>query len=202
MSQLGQLLQENTAGDPTGRRRLWTGKRLRPITRELRELGLEASPNTVRRLLDQLGYALHANAKSISVSSPQRQEQFGCIARQKKRFLNRGLPLISVDTQKKELLGHFKNGGRVWSQEPVAVKDHDFRSQAAGMASPYGIYDLAANRGAVFAGTSHDTPGFAAENIARWWRQSGRKIYTRASQLLILADSGGAMARARTGLEI
>jgi hypothetical protein len=191
LSQLGQLLQEDTAGDPTGRRGLWTGKRLRQITRELRESGIAVSPNTVRRLLDQLGYALHANSKSISISSAQRNEQFGRIARQKKRFLSRGLPIISVDTKKKELIGNFKNSGRVWSREPVAVNDHDFRSQAEGMASPYGIYDLAANRGSVFVGTSHDTPGFAAENIARWWRQSGRQNYPNASELLILADSGG-----------
>ena len=174
-----------------GRRRLWTGKRLRQITRALGRLGIGVSPNTVRRLLDQLDYALHANAKSISVSAPQREQQFGCIARQKKRFWRRGLPIISVDTKKKELVGNFKNPGRVWSRQPVPVNDHDFRSQAKGMASPYGIYDLLANRGSVFIGTSHDTPGFAAQNIARWWRQSGRKHYPKASELLIFADSGG-----------
>lgn len=191
MSQLGRLLEEDTAGDPTGRRGLWTGKRIRQIADELRGSAIEVSPNTVRRLLDQLGYALHANSKSISVSSEQRDKQFGCIAREKKRFLSRGMPVISVDTKKKELVGNFKNSGRVWSREPVAVNDHDFRSQAAGMASPYGIYDLAANRGSVFVGTSHDTPAFAVESIARWWREIGRKSYPNASELLILADGGG-----------
>lgn len=191
MSQLGQLLQENTAGDPTGRCGLWTGKHLRQLSQELRPLGLQVSPNTVRRLLDQLGYALHSNAKSLSISSEQRNTQFGCIARQKRRFLARGLPIISVDTKKKELVGNFKNVGRVWSQIAVPVNDHDFRSQATGMANPYGIYDLVGNRGSVFVGTSHDTPGFAAENIARWWRDCGRQHYPKASRLLILADSGG-----------
>ena len=191
MSQLGQLLQEDTAGDPAGRRGLWTGKRLRQITCELGALGIAVSPNTVRRLLDQMGYALHANTKSISVSSPQRDEQFGCIAQRKHRFLRRGLPIISVDTKKKELVGSFKNAGRVWSRAAVPVNDHDFRSEAGGMANPYGIYDLVANRGAVFVGTSHDTPAFAAGNIARWWRQQGRQTYPDAGELLILADSGG-----------
>lgn len=191
MSQLGQLLQENTAGDPTGRRGLWTGKRLRQITEELAQLEIRVSPNTVRRLLEQLGYALHANSKSVSHSSERREEQFGYIARQKKRFLKRGLPIISVDTKKKELVGNFKNWGRVWSLQSVPVNDHDFRSQAKGLASPYGIYDLAGNRGSVFVGMSHDTPGFAADNIAQWWRGCGRRNYPKASQLLILADSGG-----------
>jgi hypothetical protein len=59
------------------------------------------------------------------------------------------------------------------------------------MAIPYGIYDLAANRGSVFVGTSHDTPEFAAGNVVRWWRNCGRRNYANASRLLILADSGG-----------
>ena len=174
-----------------GRRRLWTGKRLRQITRELGGLGISVSPNTVRRLLRQLDYALHANTKSISVSSQHRDLQFSCIARHKKRFLHRGLPIISVDTKKKELVGNFKNPGRVWSSKPTPVNDHDFRSQGKGMANPYGIYDPIANRGSLFVGTSHDTPRFAAENVARWWCQTGRKAYPNASELLILADSGG-----------
>jgi len=105
--------------------------------------------------------------------------------------LSRGWPIISVDTKKKEMVGNFKNCGRVWSQVSVPVNDHDFRSEAVGMANPYGIYDLIANEGSVFVGTSHDTPAFAAENIARWWRGSGRRSYPNASHLLILADSGG-----------
>lgn len=191
MSQLGRLLQENTAGDPTGRRGLWTGKRLRQLTRELRRLGIRVSPNTVRRLLGTLDYRLRANAKSVSVSPAQRDEQFQYIARQKRSFLARGLPIISVDTKKKELVGNFKNAGRVWSQRPLAVNDHDFRSQAEGMATPYGIYDLAGNRGWVFVGTSHDTPQFAVDNVVLWWRHGGRRAYPDASGLLILADSGG-----------
>jgi hypothetical protein len=196
---LGSLLKENTAGDPTGRRSLWTGKRLRQIVRELRQLDIAVSPNTVRQLLDQLGYSLHANSKSLSTPHPHRDQQFGCIARQKKRFIRRAQPIISVDTKKKELVGNFKNHGRVWSIEPPAVKDHDFRSEALGMANPYGILDLLTNQGSVFVGTSHDTPEFAAGNVAQWWRDSGRRNYSDASELLILADGGGSNgARVRT----
>jgi len=100
-------------------------------------------------------------------------------------------PIISVDAKKKELVGNFKNTGRVWSLKPTPVNDHDFRSEAQGMANPYGIFDLLANQGSVFVGTSHDTPEFAAGNVAQWWRDSGRRNYSDASELLILADSGG-----------
>ncbi|MBE0544756.1 MAG: hypothetical protein IH623_25745 [Verrucomicrobia bacterium] len=165
------LLREDTAGDPTGRRGLWTGKHLRQIVRELHQLGLSLSPNTVRRLLEQLGYSLHSNSKALSTSHPHREQQFDYIARQKKRFERGGQPMISVDTKKKELVGHFKNAGRVWSLESTPVKDHDFRSEAKGLANPYGVLDLLSNRASVFVGTSHDTPEFAATNVARWWRQ-------------------------------
>ena len=164
---------------------------LRQLARQLRRLGIQVSPNTVRRLLDELDYGLHANHKSLSVSPAQRDEQFRYIARQKRAFLARSLPVISVDTKKKELVGNFKNAGRVWSRQPLAVNDHDFRSQAEGMATPYGIYDVAGNRGWVFVGTSHDTPEFAVDNIAQWWQRGGRRNYPNAPRLLILADSGG-----------
>lgn len=174
-----------------GQGKLWTGKRLRQIAVELSKLNILVCPNTVRRLLDQLGYGLHGNAKSLSVDCPDRDEQFIYMAEEKKQFLKRGLPIVSVDTKKKELVGNFKNPGRVWSQQATPVNDHDFRSHGLGMAIPFGIYDPVRNDAAVFVGTSHDTPQFAAENIGRWWQCSGRKNYPDASHLLILADSGG-----------
>lgn len=192
MSQLQGLLQENTAGDPTGRRGLWTGLRLEQISAELKALGISACANTVRRLLDELGYGLHVNRKSLSGSqSPERDNQFHYLQGQRQEFSRQGLPIISVDTKKKELVGLFKNGGRIWSQEALPVNDHDFRSQANGMAIPRGLYDLAANRGSVLVGTSHDTPEFAVNAIVEWWRTQGRRRYGQASELLILADSGG-----------
>jgi len=174
-----------------GRRGVWTGKRLRAISRELAQLGLRVCPNTVRRLLGELDYALHANRKSLCSSSPHRDEQFAYLNYQRQQFRQTGYPIISVDSKKKELVGQFKNSGRVWSQTPIRVQDHDFRSQAKGVVTPYGIYDLGANRATVMVGTSHDTPDFAVDAISAWWRQQGRQRYPQAPELLILADSGG-----------
>lgn len=192
MTRLRALLRDDTAGDPTGRRGLWTGKRLREISAELAQLGLRVCANTVRRLLEEIGYALHANRKSLAAeTSPDRDQQFGWLNHYRQVFTRSAYPIISVDTKKKELVGQFKNNGRVWSQAPRLVQDHDFRSQAKGLAIPYGIYDLQANRGLVVVGTSHDTPHFAVEAICQWWRRDGRHLYPNAPELLILADSGG-----------
>lgn len=162
------------------------------MSRELAQLGLSVCPNTVRRLLKEVDYALHANRKSLCANtSPYRDQQFAWLNHQRQEFSRSGYPIISVDTKKKELVGQFKNNGRVWSRSPILVQDHDFRSQAQGMAIPYGIYDLHANRGMVVVGTSHDTPAFAVESICQWWRRYGSRRYPKAPELLILADSGG-----------
>lgn len=185
------LLAANTAGDPMGRRGLWTGLRLRQISAQLQRLGLPAAPNTVRRLLDQLGFALHANRKSLGSSCPERNRQFHYINIQRRRFCQEHAPIISVDTKKRELVGYFKNHGQVWSREPIQVHDHDFPSLAEGVAIPCGIYDLQANRGCVTIGTSRNTPAFAAAAISHWWQRDGRHRYPDTSRLLILADNGG-----------
>jgi len=178
-----------------GRRGLWTGLRLEQISRRLKQLGLSVCANTVRRLLDVLGYALHANRKSLSgPQSPERDNQFRYIQHQRHEFTRDQLPIISVDTKKKELVGSFKNAGRIWSREALSVNDHDFRSQAKGIAIPRGLYDVPANRGSVLIGTSHDTPQFAVDAIVDWWRGEGRRRYPQAWELLILADSGGSNA--------
>ncbi len=185
-------MEHETAGDPiTGLK--WTRRTTEKIARELAHLGgIEVSANTVGRILKELGYSLRVNHKKISSGTgPDRDAQFKQICAIRDRFSRRGLPVISVDTKKKELVGNFKNPGAAWNKQAVAVKDHDFRSQGLGLAVPYGIYDIQANRGSVFVGTSHDTPQFAVSSIEKWWRYDGRRRYTKANELLILADCGG-----------
>ncbi len=84
--------------------------------------------------------------------------------------------MISVDTQKKELVGLFKNSGREWEPrgEPVRVNTHDFPDRELGRVVPYGIYDVVANTGWVNVGTDRGTVAFAVEPIRRWWNAAGR----------------------------
>ena len=158
----------------------------------LGDFGVVVSPNTVARLLHQMGYSLRVNHKELSTDhSPDRNDQFLYLGDLRQRFQRRGLPIISVDTKKRELVGNFKNSGARWDLSPRLVNDHDFRSDSTGVAIPYGIYDLLANRGSVTVGVSHDTSAFAARAIAHWWLQEGSVRYPRSRQLLILSDTGG-----------
>lgn len=185
------LLEHDRAGDPmTGLQ--WTRRTTAKIARELEGLGIEVCPNTVARILRQLGFSLRVNHKTLSRrSDPDRDEQFHYIAERREEFAKNGQAIISIDTKKKELIGNFKNPGRAWSQQPTHVNDHDFRSDALGIAVPYGVYDPIANRGSLYVGTSHDTPEFAADNLVRWWHDEGEDLYPDATDLLVLADGGG-----------
>lgn len=181
----------DVAGDPiTGIR--WTRRTTEKIAAELASLDIHVSPRTVARILTDLDYRLRVNHKRVARGSgPGRDEQFKYIAEQRRRFASLDLPIVSIDSKKRELVGNFKNSGTAWRLSPDLVNDHDFRSEAAGIAIPYGIYDVLANRGTVFVGTSHDTPDFAADNLVRWWESEACERYPRAQELLVLADSGG-----------
>ena len=155
-------------------------------------LDIHVSPTTLRRLLSQLNYSLKGNSKTLSAGShPDRDKQFGIIENFRQQFSAAGDPIISVDTKKKELIGLFKNRGQLWCREAKKVKDHDFRSEALGIAAPYGIYDVGLNFGVVVVGKSADTPEFAVNSIATWWLSHGSHQYPNSKRLLILADSGG-----------
>jgi len=80
-----------------------------------------------------------------------------------------------------------------WGVVPDAVLCvfNDFRKDAAGMAVPYGLYDLQSNRGHIVVGVSHDTADFAVDSLVDWWRKHDCHRYPTAKRLLILADNGG-----------
>lgn len=181
----------DTAGDPMGGLK-WTHRTTEKISEHLGQAGIEASPRTVARLLETQGYSLRVNHKKRStVSNEHRNEQFEYIQTMRQRFQKQACPVVSVDSKKKEMIGDFKSAGAAWSQQPVLVNDHDFKRDAEGIALPRGTYDLAANRGHVCVGISHDTSAFAVDALRCWWKEEGRRRYPQACQMLLLADSGG-----------
>jgi len=192
IDELQVILEDETGGAPTGGKK-WTRTTAETVAQCLRNhLGIEISATTVRRLLNKLDYSLKSNKKCLCCgSSPDRDKQFNIIKGLREEFKRAGDPIVSIDTKKKELIGQFKNPGCIWCVEPLPVKDHDFRSEAEGIASPYGIYDLARNTGVLVVGISADTCEFAVNAIATWWENHGRQEYPNAKRLLLLADGGG-----------
>jgi len=193
MDDLESLIEPVTRGDPESPLR-WSCKSTRKLAEELGQTGHDVSHVTLSTLLSELGYSLQGNKKTIEgASHPDRNAQFEYINRMTQEYQQKGQPVISVDTKKKELVGNFKNGGRELRPEgdPEKVLVHDFKIEELGKVNPYGIYDIAHNYGWVNVGTDNDTAAFAVESIRRWWNPMGQTVYPEAGKLLITADSGG-----------
>lgn len=189
------LVEPDERGDPMSPLR-WTTKSLRALAGELTRQGHPVSAPTVGRLLRGQGFSLQASTKTLEGRQhPDRDAQFRYIGERVKEHQAAGQPVVSVDTKKKEQLGQLPNPGQQWRPkgDPVQVEDHSFFFTGPDVphAIPYGIYDLAADRGWVNVGVDHDTSAFAVASIRRWWQARGHGDYPSATRLLITADAGG-----------
>ena len=172
----------------------WTCKSTGQLALALTRGGHPVSADTVGTLLRESGYSLQANLKtSEGAQHPDRDAQFHYLNEQVRKFRDAGLPVVSVDAKKKELIGDFKNVGREYQPKgrPVPVRVHDFIVPELGKAIPYGIYDLERDVGWVNVGQDHDTATFAVESLRRWWQGDGGPAYPGADLLLICCDGGG-----------
>jgi hypothetical protein len=193
LSSLDHLIEPATRGDPESPLR-WVCKSTRALAAQLKKQKHTISHEKVAQLLKDQKYSLQGNRKTKEGSDhPDRDAQFRHINTQVKRALATGIPVISVDTKKKELIGNYKNTGQQWlpAKNPRKVNGHDFPSAEVPRAYPYGIYDLSKNSGFVNVGTDHDTGEFAVASIRGWWRKEGKSLYPDAKLLLITADGGG-----------
>jgi len=197
---LESLVDPVTRGDPESPLR-WTCKSTRALSAELERMNFSLSPGRVGEMLASLGYSLQGVSKTLEGDShPDRNAQFEFINEKVKDAAARGQPVVSIDTKKKELVGDFKNAGREWQPAgaPVLSMVHDFPDTALGKAIPYGVYDLGANEAWVSVGMDHDTPTFAVNTLATWWRKMGAVQYPKATEIFVTADAGGSnSARSR-----
>jgi len=190
---LTDLIEPDTRGDPESPLR-WTCKSTRTIARQLSKSRHPVSHTKIAQLLHEQNYSLQGNRKMEEGDDhPDRNAQFCHINKLVKRAMKTKVPVISVDTKKKELLGNYNNSGQQWlpAKHPKKVNGHDFPHPDIPRAYPYGIYDLGRNAGFVNVGTDHDTGAFAVASIRGWWRSEGRRLYPGTTKLLITADGGG-----------
>ncbi len=188
-----EILQTATYGSPEGGK--WTSLSLQNISDELAARGIVADRSTLRRIVKELGYSRQKNRKmdQVGTPSPDRGVQFDFINAETEHAIKDGIPVISVDTKKKENIGNFKNDGTEYrpKNDPRNVYDHDFFVEALGKVSPYGVYVLNNNTAFVNLGTSSDTAAFAVEGIRRWWYAVGRENFAYATRIMITCDCGG-----------
>jgi len=93
----------------------WTNLSRRRIAGRITESGTPVSRHVVSQLLRKHRYRRRKALKKRTMGPrhPDRNAQFENIARLKAEYLGAGLPVISIDTKKKELIGDFYREGAI-----------------------------------------------------------------------------------------
>lgn len=190
---LNDCLSDYTAGCPQHETVRYTHLSPLKIAEKLFAKGYEKlSTYLIRQWLKLFGFCKRSMNRNIPLGqTPLRNEQFEYIALLKEEFRKRGLPILSIDTKKKELLGTFYRSGSYYSNTQINVHDHDFPSYAKGKVIPHGIYDITTNRGYLSLGTTHDTSEFVCDNLEFFWIEHLQYQYPNADTILLLCDGGG-----------
>lgn len=122
---LEALIDPDTRGAPQSPLR-WTCQSTRTLARELGRRHHPVNHATVAHRLHDLGYSLQSNRKTEQGHDyPDRNAQFRYIQGAVTRRLARRLPVISVDTKKKELIGNYANAGRAGRSNEEQSKTFD-----------------------------------------------------------------------------
>jgi hypothetical protein len=170
----------------------WTYLSGAELARKMTDFGVPICADTARAMLDEAGLGKRKIEKSKTMGKVEnRNEQFEKIARLRAEFERKNLPVISIDTKKKEFLGDLCRSGEYYGNGPQIAFDHDYPSFATGKLVPHGIYDTVRNVGHVTLGTSADTSQFATDSIYLWWKRHGIRHYGGAESMLVLCDGGG-----------
>lgn len=187
-----EIIENQMAGSPMNEKVRWTNLKEAEIVRLFGAKGFSISRFLVKQLTDLKGLAKRRMKKTRTAKEVEnRDEQFQRIAQLKADFDQRGLPVLSVDTKKKEFIGQFYRAGKSYCEKAVEVFDHDFPSLAEGRVVPHGIYDIKLNKGYLSIGNSKDTSEFLCDNVKYHWQNKIGQDYPKATELLLLMDGGG-----------
>ena len=188
------MIENNIYGDPESELR-WTSLSLRKIQKILEEdYSIIISHSTIARILKDLGISRKKNKKynQIGQTSKFREHQFIYIKAIIEEFKSLGLPIISIDSKYRIVLGNYSNNGTIYTKdEPIKTFDHDFITPDTTKLHPFGIYCLNNNTVYMNLNTTHDTSEFAANSIIFWWNYIGKYQFPKADRILILSDCGG-----------
>ena len=191
LEDLRRLVEPVTLGDPM-RPLLWVSKSHVKLAKALQKMGHAVSPNTVRKLLRQLGYGRRANRKANDGRQhADRDAQFEHINARVLSFQADDQPVISVDTKKKELVGNFTNKGPSTAPRASRGEPRSMTSRTRSSARSCPMASTIWPTTAASVGVTSDTAEFAVNAIRSWFDKRGRDLYPTASRLMITADCGG-----------
>jgi hypothetical protein len=138
------VLEAHSAGSPTEESVRWTDLKPMQLAKELFERGYEVGRNTAATLLERAGYRRRSLRKELitgQVDPHERDQQFRSIDTLRRQAHARAIPVLCVDTKKKEQLGNLHRRGQGYSSDTQRVYDHDFHHLGSGTLVPGGVYD-------------------------------------------------------------
>jgi hypothetical protein len=191
------ILEAHSAGSPTDETVRWTDLKPMDLAQELFQRGYEVGRNAAATLLDRAGYRRRSLCKELTtghVDPVERDQQFRNIDAMRRHSRELGIPVLCVDTKKKEMLGDLHRRGQCYSTDTQYVYDHDFRHLASGVLVPHGVYDYFENAGFLTLGTSRETSAFVCDAIALAWEQDRCACYPGVDEIMLTFDAGGANA--------
>lgn len=170
----------------------WTYLTHKEIVEKLRKKEINVSPPIVADLLRIHGFKKRKMNDCKTIKEVEnRDEQFRNINDLRASYTEKGEPIVSVDSKKKEPLGKLYREGKVYAQAAIEVLDHNFASLQTGLIVPHGIYDVNKNKAFINLGLSRDTANFFYDSMVLWWENYGKIEYPNATSILILCDGGG-----------
>lgn len=190
---LEKLMALYIAGLPQDGNVRWLVITVTSLITLMEEAGMRVSRFIVTKMLKIIGLKKRSFIKNLPMRCCEDRDTQFCYIQDNlpKALDDSGIVVLSIDTKKKEMIGNFKRGGKVWCQGIPQAFDHDFETFSNGTAVPHGIYDMKDNTAYLTLGISHDTSEFVCDNIARVWNKYLSAKYVNAHTILILCDGGG-----------
>lgn len=192
LEEFDTIAKDHTAGLPQDLSVKWLNLTILQIREKLKEHNIGVSDYHVRQMVEMRGFKKRSFVKFKTFKDVKdRDAQFRKIERIVSQCLDQGIPVLSIDTKRKEMIGNFKRSGQVLCQSTPKSLDHDFQSYSNGTIVPHGIYDVGTNTGYMTIGTSHDTSEFVCDNIIRVWTEHLQWQYPETCTICLLCDGGG-----------
>lgn len=114
-----EILSEHTAGDPMNPEIIWTNLNIVGIQEKFATKDKEVGVKVIRQLLLKHGYKRRKARKTLTQKTVEnRNEQFENIKKIKEEYIQKGDPVISIDTKKKNLL-EISSGTEVYSPKKL-----------------------------------------------------------------------------------
>lgn len=190
-----EIVASYTAGLPQDDTVIWLTVSVIQIIDLFKERGIVVSRHVVNLMKKARGFKNRSFVKDKTLKDVKdRSAQFKKIQEIRSECETYGIPIFSIDTKKKEMIGNFKRQGTVSCKGKPKAYDHDFKSFSDGIIVPHGIYDVGANTGYLTLGVSHDTAEFVCDNFIHIWQQFLQWKYPNAHTICILCDGGGSNA--------